>query len=44
MEKLNVKDRLTFLAEVFDVFECDSETKAVEAKLESLVADGYKQN
>jgi hypothetical protein len=42
MEKLNVKDRLTFLAEVFDVFECDSETKAVEAKLESLVADGYK--
>jgi len=40
MEKINVKDRLTFLAETFDVFECDGE-KSVDIKLESLVKDGY---
>ena len=25
MEKINVKDRLTYLAETFDVFECDGD-------------------
>jgi len=42
MEVANIKDRLTFLAELFDVFECDEENKtAVEDKLKSLVEDGY---
>lgn len=40
MEKINVKDRLTFLAESFDVFECDGE-ESVNKKIESLVKDGY---
>lgn len=41
MEKNNIKDRLTFLAELFDVFECDSETKSVDAKLKVLSEEGY---
>lgn len=41
MEKINVKDRLTFLAESFDVFECDGDENAVDIKIESLVKDGY---
>lgn len=41
MEKNNIKDRLTFLAELFDVFECDSETKSIDAKLKLLSEDGY---
>ena len=41
MEKINVKDRLTYLAETFDVFECDGETKAVEGKMESLIKNGF---
>lgn len=40
MEKINVKDRLTFLAESFDVFECDGE-ESVNKKIELLVKDGY---
>lgn len=41
MEKYNIKDRLTFLAELFDVFECDSETKTVDSKLKVLSDEGY---
>jgi hypothetical protein len=41
MEENNVKDRLTFLAELFDVFECDSEINTTEDKVESLVKEGY---
>jgi hypothetical protein len=40
MEKINVKDRLTYLAETFDVFECDGE-ESVNKKIESLVKEGY---
>jgi hypothetical protein len=42
MEVTNIKDRLTFLAELFDVFECDEESKDVlDGKMKSLVEDGY---
>ncbi len=42
MEVTNIKDRLTFLAEMFDVFECDESDKdVIKTKLESLVEDGY---
>ena len=42
MEVTNIKDRLTFLAEMFDVFECDESDKdIIKTKLESLVEDGY---
>jgi hypothetical protein len=40
MDKINVKDRLTYLAETFDVFECDGE-KSVNKKIETLVKNGY---
>jgi len=40
MDKINVKDRLTYLAETFDVFECDGE-ESVNKKIESLVKEGY---
>jgi hypothetical protein len=43
MEQINVKDRLTFLAELFDVFECDSKDNQtnITNKLEQLVGQGY---
>ena len=41
MEKINVKDRLTFLAETFDVFECGGEDNSVDKKIKSLVKEGY---
>jgi hypothetical protein len=40
MGKINIKDRLTFLAKTFDVFECDGENN-VERKLSSLIENGY---
>ena len=43
MEVTNIKDRLTFLAELFDVFECDDEkTNVVDTKMKELVEDGYQ--
>ena len=39
--KNNITDRLTFLAETFDVFECGSEGNELDGKLESLKQDGY---
>lgn len=42
MEKTKIKDRLTFLAELFDVFECDSDdNKHLEDKMKSLIESGY---
>jgi hypothetical protein len=42
MKKNNITDRLTFLAELFDIFECESEDNTqLEAKLAGLSADGY---
>lgn len=41
MEKTTVTDRLTFLAEQFDVFECDAEANVVEQKIETLKNDGF---
>lgn len=40
MESTSVKDRLSFLAEQFDVFEC-GEAEEVKGKLEELANDGY---
>ena len=42
MEKTTVTDRLTFLAEQFDIFECDAEANVVEQKIESLKNDGFE--
>jgi len=45
MKETSVTDRLTFLAEQFDIFECSSdiiETNPIEAKLEQLHADGFE--
>ncbi len=39
--KNNITDRLTFLAETFDVFECGTEKTELEGKVESLKKDGY---
>ena len=36
MEKINVKDRLTYLAETFDVFECNGEDNSVDKKIKLL--------
>lgn len=44
MKEKNITDRLSFLAELFDVFECDSENEnesQIEAKLAELNAAGY---
>lgn len=42
MKEKNITDRLSFLAEFFDVFECDSENESqLEAKLAELNAAGY---
>ena len=42
MKENNITDRLTFLAELFDIFECESEDNSqLEAKLAGLTADGY---
>lgn len=40
MKEKNVNDRLTFLAENFDVFECTDENQISE-KIQSLSEDGY---
>jgi len=45
MRETNITDRLTFLAEQFDVFECvkdSSDSDPVVAKLETLKTDGYE--
>lgn len=39
--KNNITDRLTFLAETFDVFECDEENNVLVEKLETLKNIGY---
>lgn len=47
MKETSVTDRLTFLAEQFDIFECGLdiiETNPIEAKLEQLHADGFESN
>ena len=42
MEVTNIKDRFTFLAEMFDVFECDNKDEnLIEDKMKSLLEDGY---
>jgi hypothetical protein len=42
MKVTNIKDRFTFLAEMFDVFECDNKDEnLIEDKMKSLVEDGY---
>jgi len=43
MKESNVTDRLTFLAETFDVFECTDE-KVLEKKIDGIVVDGHKPN
>jgi len=43
MKDSNVTDRLTFLAETFDVFECDDK-KVLDKKIEGMVAEGLKPN
>lgn len=43
MKEKNVTDRLTFLAQTFDVFESDTEEK-LNIKLTELKSDGYKSN
>jgi hypothetical protein len=45
MKQTNITDRLTFLAEQFDVFECVSDStdnNPVNAKIEELKSDGYE--
>jgi len=45
MKQTNITDRLTFLAEQFDVFECVSdstENNPVGVKIEELKSDGYE--
>jgi Leucine-rich repeat (LRR) protein len=47
MKETSVTDRLTFLAEQFDIFECSTdniEDSPIEAKLEQLNADGFESN
>ena len=41
MKETSITDRLTFLAEQFDVFECN-EKEIITKKLEGLTAEGYK--
>jgi len=43
MKEKNITDRLAFLAELFDIFECEEQEgkKGLEAKLAELSADGY---
>lgn len=43
MKDSNVTDRLTFLAETFDVFECTDE-KVLEKKIDGIVGEGHKPN
>ena len=43
MKEISVTDRLTFLAETFDVFECDSK-ELIAKKLETLTEAGYKSS
>ena len=40
MKEKNVTDRLSFLAESFDVFDCGDKNE-VKEKLDTLIADGY---
>ena len=43
MEVTNIKDRLTFLAELFDVFECEDDKKnVVDEKIKQLMEDGFQ--
>lgn len=39
--KSNVTDRLTFLAENFDVFDCGTNDKSADFKIKQLLDDGY---
>jgi len=41
MKETNITDRLTYLAEQFDVFEIDGDGSPVEKKIKSLEEDGY---
>jgi hypothetical protein len=41
MKSTTVTDRLTFLAEQFDIFECDIEENAAQQKIAELKADGF---
>jgi Leucine-rich repeat (LRR) protein len=41
MKEKNVTDRLTFLAEQFDIFEIDGDGSPLETKIKSLSEDGY---
>jgi len=41
MKNANITDRLSFLAEKFDIFEC-SDSDDTKSKIESLVLDGYE--
>jgi len=42
MKEIDVTDRLTYLAEKFDVFECDLGEEHLNKKIVALNADGYK--
>lgn len=42
MGKNNVTDRLTFLAEVFDVFQCDLENSELDEKLKQITSYSYE--
>lgn len=44
MHETNVTDRLTFLAEGFDIFEVDDKEIVVEDKIKSLKEDGYESS
>lgn len=43
MKESNVTDRLTFLAETFDVFDCTDE-KVLEKKIDGIIGEGYRPN
>ena len=43
MKETSVTDRLTFLAETFDVFEC-TDKNILDKKIDGLMAEGYKPN
>jgi Leucine-rich repeat (LRR) protein len=41
MKEKNITDRLSFLAELFDVFECDENDSNIEVKISELTENGY---
>lgn len=44
MKENSITDRIVFLAEMFDVFECDSDQISLDAKIAAFNADGYECN